>query len=474
MSDPLHNEFAPGSIEAKDLAHMLHPATNLADHHRNGPAVHQRAEGVYLWDNKGKQYIEGMAGLWCTALGYGEEELVRAAEQQLRKLSYSQLFASKTHEPGVLLAEKLKAMVPFDAGRVFFGLSGSDANDTQMKLMWYYHNVIGKPERKKIISRRSGYHGVTVASGSLTGLAPFHAHFDLPIPGVLHTSAPYYYREARQGETEDDFTTRLANELDDLIQAEGPETIAAFIAEPVMGVAGVVVPPDGYHQKIQEVLRRHRVFFIDDEVICGFGRTGQPFGAQALGIEPTTMTVAKALSSAYLPISAVLIPEFMYEPFVEASGEVGTFGHGFTYSGHPVCAAVALRCSRTHGGTRHIRPCRHRRRDLPSASARPRRPSPGRRRPWHRLDRCRGTRRQQGDSRALPRVRQDGHRVHEPSARARPDRTRPRRQPGVLPAARHQRQGDRRDVREIREGLGRHAHLRKRTLATRRIVAARN
>ena len=181
---------------------MLHPATNLADHHRNGPAVHQRAEGVYLWDNKGKQYIEGMAGLWCTALGYGEEELVRAAEQQLRKLSYSQLFAGKTHEPGVLLAEKLKGMMPFDAGRVFFGLSGSDANDTQMKLMWYYHNVIGKPERKKIISRRSGYHGVTVASGSLTGLAPFHAHFDLPIPGVLHTGAPYYYREAHEGETE--------------------------------------------------------------------------------------------------------------------------------------------------------------------------------------------------------------------------------------------------------------------------------
>ena len=344
MSDPLHNEFTPDSIEAKDLAHLLHPATNLVDHHANGPAVHVRAEGVYLWDNRGKQYLEGMAGLWCTALGYGEEELVRAAEQQLRKLSYSQLFAGKTNEPSVLLADKLKAMMPFNAGRVFFGLSGSDANDTQVKLMWYYHNAIGKPERKKIISRRSGYHGVTVASGSLTGLAPFHAHFDLPIPGVLHTASPHYYREAQEGESEDDFTTRLANELDDLIRAEGPETIAAFIAEPVLGVAGVVVPPDGYYAKIQDVLRRHRVFFIDDEVICGFGRTGNPFGAQTLGIEPTTMTVAKALSSAYLPISAVVIPEFMYEPFVQASGEVGVFGHGFTYSGHPVCAAVALRC----------------------------------------------------------------------------------------------------------------------------------
>ena len=344
LSDPLHNEFAADSIEAKDLAHLLHPATNLADHHRNGPSVHERAQGVYLWDNRGKQYIEGMAGLWCTALGYGEEELAAVAAEQIRKLSYSQLFAGKTNEPSVLLAEKLKAMMPFNAGRVFFGLSGSDANDTQMKLMWYYHNAIGKPERKKIISRQSGYHGTTVASGSLTGLAPFHAHFDLPIPGVLHTASPYYYREAHEGETEDDFTTRLANELDDLICAEGPETIAAFIAEPVMGVAGVVVPPDGYYAKIQEVLRRHRVFFIDDEVICGFGRTGQPFGAQTMGIEPTTMTVAKALSSAYLPISAVVIPEFMYEPFIEASGEVGVFGHGFTYSGHPVCAAVALRC----------------------------------------------------------------------------------------------------------------------------------
>ncbi len=343
MSDPLHNEIAPGSIEAKDLAHLLHPTTNLAEHHRQGPAVHARAEGVYLWDNRGKQYLEGMAGLWCTALGYGEEELVRAAEQQLRKLSYSQLFAGKTNEPSVLLAEKLKAMMPFAAGRVFFGLSGSDANDTQIKLMWYYHNLVGKPERKKIISRRSGYHGVTVAAGSLTGLPPFHRQFDLPIPNILHTDSPFYYREAQEGESEDDFTTRLANNLEHLIQAEGPETVAAFIAEPVLGAGGVIVPPDGYYAKVQAVLRRHRVFFIDDEVICGFGRTGNPFGAQTLGIEPTTMSVAKALSSAYLPISAVIVPEFLYQPFVEASREIGIFGHGFTYSGHPVCAAVALR-----------------------------------------------------------------------------------------------------------------------------------
>ncbi|MDH3643478.1 MAG: aminotransferase [Gammaproteobacteria bacterium] len=343
MTDPLHNQFAPDSLEAKDLQHVLHPTTNLKVHHQVGPTVHERAQGVYLWDNQGKQYLEGLAGLWCTALGYGEEELVRVAEAQMRKLSYSQLFGGRTNEPSVLLAEKLKSMAPFEAGRVFFGLSGSDANDTQMKLMWYYHNAIGKPEKKKIISRLRGYHGVTVASGSLTGLPPFHKHFDLPIAGVLHTDCPHYYREAEGAESEHDFVSRLVNNLEDLILAEGRETIAAFIAEPVQGAGGVIVPPPGYFQQVQQVLKRHDIMFIDDEVICGFGRTGRAFGAETFGIEPTTMSVAKGLSSAYLPLSAVLIPEYMYEPMVEASGEIGTFGHGFTYTGHPVCAAVGLR-----------------------------------------------------------------------------------------------------------------------------------
>jgi len=343
MSQSLHNLAKPGSIEARDLEHMLHPATNLRQFHEKGPKVHVRAKGVYLWDNQGKQYLEGMAGLWCTALGYGEEELVKAAEKQMRELSYSQLFAGKTNEPSVLLAEKLKAMMPFDAGRVFFGLSGSDANDTQMKLVWYYHNVVGRPTRKKIISRKRGYHGVTVASGSLTGLPPFHEHFDLPIPGVLHTECPHYYRGAKDGESESAFVDRMVVELRALIEHEGPETVAAFIAEPVLGAGGVIVPPDGYYTKIQALLHEYGIFFIDDEVICGFGRTGNPFGAQTFGIVPTTMSVAKALSSAYLPLSAVIIPEWMYEPFIDASGDVGTFGHGFTYSGHPVCTAVGLR-----------------------------------------------------------------------------------------------------------------------------------
>jgi 4-aminobutyrate--pyruvate transaminase len=343
MTKALHNIAKPGSIEAKDLEHVLHPATNLRLHHEKGPKVHKRAKGVYLWDNQGNQYLEAMAGLWCTALGYGEEELVRAAEAQMRELSYSQIFAGKTNEPSVLLAEKLKSMMPFDAGRVFFGLSGSDANDTQIKLFWYYHNVIGRPARKKIVSRKRGYHGVTIASGSLTGLPAFHKHFDLPIPGVLHTECPHYYRYGESGESEAAFVDRMVAELRALIEREGPETIAAFIAEPVMGAGGVIVPPEGYYPKIQALLAEHGISFIDDEVICGFGRTGKAFGAETLGIEPTTMSVAKAISSAYLPLSAVVIPEWMYEPLIDASGEVGTFGHGFTYSGHPVCAAVALR-----------------------------------------------------------------------------------------------------------------------------------
>ena len=343
LHNPLHNEFAPDSLEARDLAHVFHPTTNLKQHHAVGPVVHSRAEGVYLWDNHGRQYIEGMAGLWCTALGYGEEELVRVAAEQMRTLSYSQLFGGRTNEPSILLAEKLKSMAPFDAGRVFFGLSGSDANDTQMKLMWYYNNAVGRPEKKKIISRSRGYHGVTVAAGSLTGLPPFHAHFDLPVPGVLHTDAPHYYRGAEPGESEAGFLDRIVGNLKALIEQEGGDTIAAFIAEPVMGAGGVIVPPEGYYPAVQRVLKEYDILFIDDEVICGFGRTGKPFGAETMQIEPTTMSVAKALSSAYLPISAVLVPEYMYEPMAELSGDVGTFGHGFTYSGHPVCAAVALR-----------------------------------------------------------------------------------------------------------------------------------
>ena len=338
--DRLHN--VAGSLEARDVEALLHPATNLKLHQERGPHVLARAQGVYVWDSAGKQYLEGLAGLWCTALGYGNARLAAVAERQLRELSFTHLFGGKSHEPAIVLAEKLKTMMPFPAARVFFGNSGSDANDTQIKLMWYYNNARGRPQKKKIIARQRGYHGVTIGSGSLTGLPSYHKSFDLPLPQIKHVSCPHHYRYGAPGETEQAFAARLADELEQTILAEGPDTVAAFIADPVLGAGGVIVPPADYFARVQAVLKKYDVLFIADEVITGFGRTGHAFGCETYGITPATMSIAKALSSAYLPISAVLIPEFLYEPLMEESGRVGTFGHGFTYSGHPACAAVAL------------------------------------------------------------------------------------------------------------------------------------
>ena len=340
---PLPNQFSPGSLEAKDLEHLMHPTTNIKHLRKQGPALNTRAKGIYSWDSNGKQYIECAAGLWCTALGYGNEELAAVAKEQMENLNYSSIMGGGSHEPAVLLAEKLKNMMPFDAGKVFFGLSGSDANDTQIKLMWYYNNAVGRPDKKKIISRKFAYHGSTIGAGSLTGLPPFHNAFDLPIDRVLHTDYPFYYGEGRPGETEGEFCDRLIASFEALIQQEGPDTIAAFIGEPIIGSGGVVIPPEGYYPRIEAILREHEILFIDDEVITGFGRTGNPFGCQTMGFTPDTMSLAKSLSSAYLPISAVVIPDYMYEAFDARSDELGLFAHGFTYSGHPVCAAVALR-----------------------------------------------------------------------------------------------------------------------------------
>lgn len=331
------------SLAARDLDALFHPTTNLKAHRETGPMVVDRGRGVYVYDEHGREYIEGLAGLWCTALGYGVEELVETAREQMAKMSYTHLFGGKSNEPAIRLAEKLKAMSPIDTGKVFFGNSGSDANDTQIKLVRYYNNALGRPRKKKIISRKRAYHGVTMGAGSLTGLPVNHAMFDLPIDGVLHTDCPHHYRDAEPGETPEAFATRLAERLEALIEREDPATIAAFIAEPVMGAGGVVVPPPTYFEKIQAVLRRHDILFIDDEVICGFGRTGAQFGAQTFGLHADTMSLAKGLSSGYLPISAVLVPEWMFEASVEPSARHGAFGHGFTYSGHPVACAVALK-----------------------------------------------------------------------------------------------------------------------------------
>ncbi len=336
--------LAPGSMQARDADAVFHPMVNLQQFHAKGPLMITKGEGVYVWDDQGKQYIEGLAGLWSTALGYGNEELARAAYEQMQTLSFQHMFMGKGHEPAVLLAEKLKEIAPMAASKVFFGLSGSDANDTQIKIAWFYNNALGRPQKKKIIGRIKGYHGITLAAGSLTGLPPMHAGFDLPLDGrFIHTACPDYFRGAEAGESEEEFSTRLAAELEALIQREGPDTIAAFIAEPVMAAGGVLPPPATYFEKIQAVLKKYDIYFIADEVVCGFGRTGQAFGSQTYNIEPDTITLAKALTSSYLPLSAILIPDHIYQPIVDASAEIGTFGHGYTYSGHPVACAVGLK-----------------------------------------------------------------------------------------------------------------------------------
>jgi 4-aminobutyrate--pyruvate transaminase len=331
------------NLQTRDVETLIHPYTNLSALRTSGPLVLERGKGIWVYDTEGKPYIEGMAGLWCTSLGYGNEELVETAREQMMKLPFTHLFGGKSHDPAIELAEKLKEIAPMPVSKVFFGASGSDANDTQIKLIWYYNNAMGRPKKKKIIARLKGYHGVTVATASLTGLPNNHIDFDLPIQNILHTSCPHHYRFGLPGESEEEFATRLADELEELILREGPETCAAFIAEPVGGAGGVTVPPRTYYEKIQAVLAKYDMIFIADEVICGFGRLGTPFGSTAMGMKPHTMSLAKAITSAYFPLSAVLIPDFMYEAMLDESRKIGTFAHGYTYSGHPVGSAIGVK-----------------------------------------------------------------------------------------------------------------------------------
>ncbi|SEL94734.1 4-aminobutyrate---pyruvate transaminase [Bosea lupini] len=331
------------NLAVRDIETLVHPYTNLATHREVGPLVLERGKGVFVYDTTGKDYIEGMAGLWCTSLGYSNQELAETAYEQLKKLPFTHLFSGRSHDPAIELAEKLKEIAPVPISKVFYGASGSDANDTQVKLVWYMNNALGRPKKKKIISRLKGYHGVTVASASLTGLPANHTDFDLPLPGILHTSSPHHYRFAQPGESELDFSARLAAELDEMIQREGPDTVAAFIAEPVMGAGGAVTPPEGYFEAINAVLAKYDILFIADEVITGFGRTGEMFGTTTYKMKADTLSCAKALTSAYFPLSAVLINEPVYEVLVDQSKKIGTFGHGNTYAGHPVGCAVAIK-----------------------------------------------------------------------------------------------------------------------------------
>ncbi|WP_424813908.1 aspartate aminotransferase family protein [Roseococcus sp. YIM B11640] len=330
------------SNAARDIANLLHPYTDARAHEQNGPLVITRGEGVRVFDDQGNSYIETVAGLWCASLGFDNQRLVDAATKQMKQLPFYHAFTGRSHEPAIDLAEMLIERAPVPMSKVFFCNSGSEANDTAIKMIWFYNNAVGRPEKKKIIGRIKGYHGITLAAASLTGLPANHKLFDLPIDRFLHTSTPHYYHGGKPGETEEQFATRMAQELDDLIVREGPETVAAFWAEPVMGAGGVIVPPATYFEKIQAVLKKHDVFFVADEVICGFGRTGSYWGCQTFDIQPDILTCAKALSSSFLPISAVMVNDRVYQGLADGSSSVGTFGHGFTYSGHPVPAAVAV------------------------------------------------------------------------------------------------------------------------------------
>ena len=330
------------SLPEKDIQYQLHPYTNARLHQEVGPLIIERGEGIYVYDDQGKGYIEAMSGLWSAALGFSNQRLIAAAEQQLRTLPFYHLFSHKSHRPSIELAEKLIEMAPVPMSKVFFTNSGSEANDTVVKMVWYLNNALGKPAKKKFISRVNGYHGITVASASLTGLPGNQRGFDLPLPGFLHVGCPHHYRHAQPGESEEQFADRLAAELEQKILAEGPETIAAFIGEPLMGAGGVIVPPRTYWEKIQRVCRRHDILVIADEVICGFGRTGQMFGSQTFAIQPDIMVLSKQLSSSYQPIAAILINDRVFQGIADQSQSLGTLGHGFTGSGHPVATAVAL------------------------------------------------------------------------------------------------------------------------------------
>ena len=329
--------------QTRYIQSVLHPYTNPKVLRETGALVYERGKGVFVYDEHGKDYIEAMSGLWCNALGWGETELVDAAAEQMRKLGHAHLFAGKSHEPAIALAEKLKEIAPFRVGKVFFVSSGSEANDTQVKLFWFANNARGATKKKTIISRIKAYHGVTLAAASLSGLPANHKSFDLPLAFARHVDCPHYYRLAEPGETEEAYSKRLAVNLNALIEKEGAGTVAAFIAEPMMGAGGAIVPPKNYFAEIQKVLKQHGVAMIDDEVITGFCRTGKLWGAETFGVAPDTMSIAKQLSSAYLPIAAVLISPELADLVDTESGKIGTFGHGYTYGGHPVPCAVALK-----------------------------------------------------------------------------------------------------------------------------------
>ncbi|MPW20413.1 aminotransferase class III-fold pyridoxal phosphate-dependent enzyme [Paraburkholderia sp. CNPSo 3157] len=332
-------------ISEMDRGSTLHPFTHLHDFSRgkngNNPVIIEGAKGIRIRDAQGHEFIDALAGLYCVNVGYGREEIAEAIARQAYKLAYYHTYTGYTTDELAKLSDRLVKMAPGKMSKVFYGQSGSDANETQVKLVWYYNNLRGKPKKKKIIARERAYHGSTIVTGSLTGMSFYHDNMDLPVSGILRTGAPHYYWGANPGESELEFSARRARELEELILREDPETIGAFIAEPALGSGGLTPPPAGYWAAIQEVLTKYDILLIADEVVTGFGRTGAMFGSHKFDIKPDLITVAKGMTSAYAPLSAVMVGEKVYEVLDAGSEKVGVFSHGYTYSGHPIGIAAA-------------------------------------------------------------------------------------------------------------------------------------
>jgi L-2,4-diaminobutyrate transaminase len=331
-------------LQDLDRATLLHPFTSLrqfASGEAGEPRIVTGGQGIRIQLRDGKELIDAYAGIYCNHVGYGRREIADAIHQEALKLAYYHSFRGYSNEPAIRLGQRVLAMSP-GMKRIQFGLSGSDANETQLKIVWYYNNVLGRTTKKKIISRWRGYHGSTVMAGSLTGLDNHHRAFDLPQGPVLHTMTPHYYWHADAGMNEREFSRICAKKLEGLITLEGPDTIAAFIGEPVLGTGGIIPPPEGYWEEIQQVLRRYDILLIADEVVCGFGRLGSAFGSHVYGIEPDLITIGKGLTSGYQPLSGVLVGDKVWQVLQKGSDTFGPFAHGYTFSGHPVGAAAAL------------------------------------------------------------------------------------------------------------------------------------
>ncbi|MBA1275672.1 aspartate aminotransferase family protein [Stutzerimonas azotifigens] len=327
----------------QDRAHFMHPSTHAHDHASGAlpGKIITGASGVHIRDHQGREYLDAFAGLYCVNVGYGRDEIAEAIYKQAKELAYYHTYVGHSSEAIIELSTRVIGWAPQGMKKVYYGMSGSDANETQIKLVRYYNNVLGRPQKKKIISRQRGYHGSGIMTGSLTGLASFHQHFDLPAPDIKHAACPHFYK-APTGMDEAAFVRHCVEDLERLIQAEGPDTVAAFIGEPVMGTGGIIVPPAGYWEAIQAVLAKYDILLIADEVVCAFGRLGDRMGSQRYGMRPDLITTAKGLTSAYAPLSAVIVGEKVWDVIDSASARDGAMGHGWTYSGHPICAAAAL------------------------------------------------------------------------------------------------------------------------------------